>query len=990
MFLGSAEAVNGDQTKFSLVSKAMRLYRRIGGVKPFASEPASEGSLSFSETASQMVTLRRQATLAEICQQKLIEAFAPAAVLINRNYECLYFLGPTDPFLRVPKGVPTQDIFALLHADFRAHTHLAIRKAFEEDEQTSTTVTQLSGSTTFASVVVKVIPLSHDEEKLVLVCFVPEEIMSAPSVMAQGATPDYARQPHISQLQTQLATTRKELETALLSMEAAGEEQRSITEEAMSTNEEFQAANEELLTSKEELQSLNEELTALNGQLQEALEGQRTTSNDLQNVLNSTNVATLFLDRHLNIRFFTPVTRKLFNVIASDVGRPLADLNSLATDDALLSDSHSVLETKTMLEREVQARDSTWHNRRILPYRTQQGEIEGVVITFVDITERKRVADDLKSAQQLAQTASLAKSRFLASASHDLRQPLQSLSLVQGMLARLVKEPQAQKLVGRLESIVETMSGMLNTLLDINQIESGTINAELSVFPVQDLLTSLLGEFSETAKSQGLVLRTVTSSKMIESDSRLLLQMTRNLLSNALKYTNKGKILVGCRRHGKFLSIEVWDTGKGIPDTEFEAIFDEYHQLGNSARERSLGLGLGLSIVRRIGVFLGHPVTVRSKLGKGSVFAVEVPLVAGRVGQRVKPLPLMRPSGLVKAVDKLSVLLIEDDPEVRELLEIHLRNEGYEIAVARDGNLAYDLVHIGGFRPDIILTDFSLPGGMNGLETKARIWQAVGEEVPVIVLTGAISTAILRDIALHKCTRLNKPVKLDELSANIQKLSQTHRKSSASTSIKSTLQHSIIYIVDDDEPIRTIMHDSLTLAGNTVEAYESAESFLAGFQSGQEACLVVDAGLPGMSGTDLIIKLKAAGQTMPCIMVTGNSDVHMAVQSMKSGAIDFIEKPFTQAELLTAVTHALELAHDDKKHTSRRVDAQRQMADLTPRQREIMDMVLAGHPSKNIAADLGISQRTVENHRASIMKRTGTKSLPALARLAIVAQSSGT
>src|SRR5690606_16469997 len=194
-------------------------------------------------------------------------------------------------------------------------------------------------------------------------------------------------------------------------------------------NEEYQSTNEELLTSKEELQSLNEELTALNSQLQEALEQQRSTSNDLQNVLYSTNIATLFLDTRLNIRFFTPATKSLFNIISSDIGRPLSDLSSQAFDSSVVADAEMVLQNQVPLEKEIEVSDS-WYSRRILPYRTHDGEVEGVVITLADVTERRRAGQALEAAKQEAELANIAKSRFLAAASHDLRQPLQSLSLL--------------------------------------------------------------------------------------------------------------------------------------------------------------------------------------------------------------------------------------------------------------------------------------------------------------------------------------------------------------------------------------------------------------------------------------------------------------------------------------------------------------------------------------------------------------------------------
>jgi two-component system CheB/CheR fusion protein len=370
-----------------------------------------------------------------------------------------------------------------------------------------------------------------------------------------------------------------------------------------------------LLTSKEELQSLNEELTALNSQLQETLERQRTTSNDLQNVLYSTDVATLFLDINLNIRFFTPATKSLFSVIPSDVGRPLADLNSLAADGAVVSDVRTVLRTLAPLEREIEAQSGAWYIRRILPYRAQDNGVEGVVITFVDITERKHATDALEAAKRQAELATIAKSRFLAAASHDLRQPLQTLALIRGILVQKIKDKkneEALKLVARLDETAAAMSGMLNTLLDINQLEAGTVQAEMVRFPINDLLDRLRDEFTYDAQAQNLALRAVSCGLSIDSDPRLLEQMIRNLLSNALKYTKRGKVLLGCRRRQGILSIEIWDTGVGIPDEELQAIFEEYHQVDNSARERSRGLGLGLSIVRRLGNLLGRQVSVRS------------------------------------------------------------------------------------------------------------------------------------------------------------------------------------------------------------------------------------------------------------------------------------------------------------------------------------------------------------------------------------------
>ena len=195
----------------------------------------------------------------------------------------------------------------------------------------------------------------------------------------------------------------------------------------------------------------------------------------------------------------------------------------------------------------------------------------------------------------------------------------------------------------------------------------------------------------------------------------------------------------------------------------------------------------------------------------------------------------------------------------------------------------------------------------------------------------------------------------------------------------------VVYVVDDNADVRDGIRGVLEAEGLIVEDYDACEEFLNAYRPGREACLLIDAYLPGMSGLELLQRLREAGYQLPAIMITGNSDVQMAVQAMKSGASDFIEKPVSRAELLASIGRALEQARDSSILTARRQTAAAYIASLTPRQQQIMERVLAGEPSKNIAADFGISQRTVENHRAAIMKKTGAKSLPALARLALAA-----
>lgn len=853
----------------------------------------------------------RQAILADLCRQLVIETYAPAGVLINRKHECLYSLGPTDRYLRVAQGHSTYDLLAMARESVRARLSSAIEQACQENTRIIVAGGQISDDVNTRPFHIVVQPIVSEGEALLWICFVDEPIIK--------------------------------------------------------------------------------EKQGINSQLLETLGRQRLTSDALQNILYSTDVATLFLDPDLNIRFFTPATKSLFNLISSDVGRPLADLNSLSADGNLLTDAVTVLQTLTPLEREIEAQSGAWFIRRILPYRTQDNGIEGIVITFADITERKKIADELTAAKRQAELATVAKSRFLAAASHDLRQPLQTLALLQGLLAKKVEGAKTQKLVERFGETLTAMSGMLNTLLDINQIEAGTVHTNMVSFPINDLLDRLRDEYAYHAKAQGLTLHVVPCSLTIYSDPRLLEQMIRNLLSNALKYTKCGKVLLGCRRRKGILNIEIWDTGVGIPDEEFQAIFEEFHQLNNAAHERSRGLGLGLSIVQRLGDLLGYQVHVRSHLGKGSVFAIEVMLPP-----RAPSLPhehywrSTEDKSIVEDVRRSgTILVVENDPEVRELLDLFLKDEGHRVTTAPDGSAALELVASGTFRPDLILTDYNLPNGMDGLQVIAGVREKLHPELPVIILTGDISTNTLRDIAHRNCVQLNKPVKLTELTQVIQRLlpgSQAAAYPKARREeVSSSLEQPVIFIVDDDSQIREAVRAVLEEEGLTVEDYATCAAFLEAYRPGQEACLLIDAYLPGMNGLELLQRLRDGGHRLPAIMITGNSDVPMAVQAMKAGALDFIEKPISRGDLLASVSRALEQSRDATKVTAWRESAANHIAGLTPRQRQIMTLILAGHPNKNIAADLGISQRTVESHRATIMKKTGSKSLPALARLAVAA-----
>lgn len=871
-------------------------------------------------------------------------------------------------------------------------------------------------------------------------------------------------------------------------------------------------ANGKLETSKEELQSLNAELTALNSQLQETVERHRATSDDLNNILNSSDVATLFLDQTLRIRFFTPATTSLFNVIATDIGRPLGDLTHRFRDDNMLADARVVLETSAPVRREVEADDGAWYIRSILPSRSDAAHVDGVVITFagiseikaaqaeiqaaraysdsiiatigqplvvldaelrvvsastpfyrmfevepearverhlsdfsshldvpalrqflaalraegtgvadaeitlalptrgvrsfavsaraignesvasrkillsiVDVTDAKRESDALAAAKALAERANIGKSRFLAAASHDLRQPLQTINLLQGILTKRARDQDTLKLLERLDDTVGAMSAMLDKLLDINQLEAGVVRPEIVDFPINSLLGRLKADFTYLAEEKGLQWHVVPCDLIARSDPKLLGQMLHNLISNAVKYTSKGKVLLGCRRRAGIIRIEVLDTGIGLPMDQARKIFEEFHQLANPARDSSLGLGLGLSIVKRMGDLLGHSIDVRSIPGYGSAFAVEVPI--GGAGE-ISKARLARVVREDAAPATGAILVIDDDPTVRDMIKMLLDEEGHRTTVAGDVATALELAGKDAARLDLVIADYNLSGGVSGLDVIASLRQQFQRDIPAIVLTGDIATTTLRAVADHGHIQINKPVKSQQLISLIQKLLVKSFTNSADTAadVPSPVDRSTmptVFVVDDDVVVLEAMRDLLQEHSYAVEIFADGEEFLQAKRT--DGCLLLDARLPGMTGLALIERLRAEGRALPTVMITGDGDIALAVEAMKAGAADFIQKPIGHVELLASITRALDLDGERIELTAGREQAISLVAGLTARQREIMYLVMAGHPSKNIAADLGISQRTVDNHRAAIMRKTGSKSLPALIRIAIAA-----
>lgn len=715
---------------------------------------------------------------------------------------------------------------------------------------------------------------------------------------------------------------------------------------------------------------------------------------DLQAALNSADIALVVLDAGMNIRFFTPATRTMFSLLPTDVGRPLTELQALAPDAELLPDAAAVLHGQGIRVREVETPSGTWFLRRVLPCWPREGapqgdarwdrQPDGVIITFHNVTERKVAARALEEAIRKADAATAAKSRFLSNVTHALRQPLQTLTLLQEMLGKATAGTPAERLVHLLEPPLASMAGMLKALPSPE--EPGSIAPAMpnsGLVMTAPVLRRLAEEFAPFAAARNVQLRVAPCGIAIRTDALLFEQIMRNLISAALHAARGGGVLLACRRRGATRrSLEIWTTGREPP-------------VPPPAGETSPDL----HIARRLASLLGHRLRETSRPGGGRVFGLEVD-----VAEAPMPLPLL--GGRAGRV-----LLITEDAELRLHTTRLLASEGHLVAEAADAAAAVQLIARGEMRPELAVLDQAQPGDLTPLCLAATLRENLGEALPVIILTADTSAETAREIALADCVQLPRRVRPSALTLLARRLllpppvlpapvspapvlpppvlptpaAQADHTPGGTTADNPDAGTCVVHLVDDDESVRLSLQRVLEHSGYTVHTHPCAEAFLDAYTPGAETCLLVDARLPGMSGFDLLNRLREGGDIVPAIMITGYSDVSAAVQAMKAGASEFIEKPVRGSALLGVIGRTLEQARDRGKLSDWRNEAAERIAKLTPRQRLVMDRVLAGEPSKNIAADLGISRRTVETHRAAIMRQTGVRSLPALARLALAA-----
>lgn len=366
--------------------------------------------------------------------------------------------------------------------------------------------------------------------------------------------------------------------------------------------------------------------------------------------------------------------------------------------------------------------------------------------------ENVDLVGELRQQTEVANLANVTKSRFLAAASHDLRQPVHALNLYVGALQGRTMDPGTQRLVTQIDRSVAALDNLFVSLLDVSKLDAGIVSLKTRDFKIQSLLERVCNDYADEARLKGVLLTLKPCSSAVHADPILLERILRNLVSNAVRYTTSGRVVVGCRR-GHRLSIEVWDTGPGIAESEQKKIFQEFYQIGNSERDRQQGIGLGLAIVKRLSDLLACDLALTSRVGFGSVFKVRVPLAAESLPAEPGVAAMSSPQSVTGLV-----LVIDDEVAIQDAMASLLSSWGHQTVVAGSGDEMLEKIASLRRRPDAIVCDLRLRNNESGIDVVERLHSEFNHEIPTVLITGDTAPDRLKEAQASGLPLLHKPI----------------------------------------------------------------------------------------------------------------------------------------------------------------------------------------------------------------------------------------
>jgi PAS domain S-box-containing protein len=403
--------------------------------------------------------------------------------------------------------------------------------------------------------------------------------------------------------------------------------------------------------------------------------------------------------------------------------------------------------------------DLAWGAISWQPISGAGGERMGFRTSVRDISQRKQAEEALTSAMKEAETANLAKTRFLAAVSHDLRQPMQAISLFVDALSQMTEDEKACNVLENIRLCLLNGNELLDDLVDISRLDAGVVIPKLRDLAIADIFESLERSFSTVASERGLQLTFVPTSQFCTSDPVILTRILQNLISNAIRYTPEGRVLVGCRRRGERISIQVWDTGIGITTEHMNQIFEEFYQIHNPQRDRRQGVGLGLAIVKRQAKLLGAEIEARSWPNRGSSFGVVLPQAApDRETMALSEAEFVEPD-----LAGVCLVAIDDEPQQLHALSSFLALKGIDVVSGESESAAIAEIDKSGCKPQVIVADYRLKGDLTGADAINRIRDYLGSPVPGIIITGDTEPQRIAEAEASGFRLLHKPVQSDSL-----------------------------------------------------------------------------------------------------------------------------------------------------------------------------------------------------------------------------------
>jgi len=596
MMLGPSETVGDLAPEFETLDANWRIYRKLRDVRlaDAQSMPLSPvlTSIVRSPARTSGVARLNEGNLQSSVQDKLLDRYVPPSFLVDEHHELTHSFGDARRYLVQPKGRPTINVLKMVEGDLRMALNAALHRAQATKERVCYQGVRIETDSGSCTLQVIVEPYIHNLQTLYLVCL--EELNAPyppPEPTAVSFDNDDESSAHIAALEQELTFTKESLQTTV-------EELESSNEELQSTNEELVASNEELQSTNEELHSVNEELYTVNAEHQRKIEELTQLTADVDNLMNSTDIGTIFLDSNLRIRMFTPAIAAAFNVLDQDVGRPIEHIAYHLDNPNFLEEIRQVLETETPIEKEVRNRDGKRFHKRMRPYRDATGKADGVVITFTDVSamkdELERRADDLENANRELQ-------EFAYAVSHDLRAPARHLS----QIAKLLKQsedsyPNAFKQsLDQLVSEADRVQRMLTCLLEYSRVNTGGGLPELT--STDEALEEALRKLEPDIRARDVRIEKTPLPDML-ADPRQLEQVFRLLLDNAIKFNNDPlpKVSISSERRRGDIQFTIADNGRGFEPHQFEKAFVIFQRFNQGEKTSIPGDGVGLPVCRRI------------------------------------------------------------------------------------------------------------------------------------------------------------------------------------------------------------------------------------------------------------------------------------------------------------------------------------------------------------------------------------------------------